>query len=135
MAKKVLRLMSWNGEGCYQLWGRKDGLQDEIAAALELIAEMRPAWEVVRPTPLGDKKLSPIWERLDRRGCANEFKFGFANKEQLLQWFTVEELEIFEMAGIYPYEVTAKTVVRGEHQAIFRSPIKEERLPLEALLD
>lgn len=134
MAKKVLRLMSWNGEGCYQRWGRKDGLQDEIAAALELIGEMRPAWEVDRPGPFFDEKLDPIWARLDRRGCADEFKFGFANKEQLLQWFTVEELEVFEMAGIHLYEVEAATVLKGEHQAIFRNPRKYERIPLEALL-
>lgn len=135
MAKKVLRLMSWNGEGCYQRWGRKDGLQDEIVAALELIEEMRPVWEVERPGPLGDEKLGPLWARLDRRGYTNEFKFGFANKEQLLQWFTVEELEVFEMAGIYLYEIEAATVLRGEHQAIFRNPKKHKRIPLEALLE
>ena len=134
MAKKVLRLMSWNGEGCYQRWGRKDGLQDEIVAALELIEEMRPARTVKRPGPFFDEKLSPLWTRLARRCRANEFKFGFANKEQLLQWFTVEELEVLEMAGIHLYEVEAATVLKGEHQAIFRNPQKYERIPLEALL-
>ena len=134
MAKKVLRLMSWNGEGCYQRWGRKDGLQDEIVAALELIEEMRPAWTVKRPGPFFDEKLSLLWTRLDWRGCAKKFKFGFANKEQLLQWFTVEELEVLEMAGIHLYEVEAATVLKGEHQAIFRNPQKYERIPLEALL-
>jgi hypothetical protein len=127
--------MSWSGDGCYQRWGRSDGLEREIAAALELIEEMRPVWAVDRPAPFADNKLARIWGRLERRGYAEAFKFGFANKEQLLQWFTVEELEVFEMAGIHLYEVEAATVLRGEHQAIFRNPQKYERIPLEALLE
>ena len=76
-----------------------------------------------------------MWDRLDDAGLTQHFKFGFKDKEQLLQWFELGELEVLEMAGIYLYEVTAETVVNGECQIIFRFPIKEERLPLEALLE
>ena len=134
MAKKVLRLMSERGDGCYQLWGRTDGLADEVRAALALMHECFGENTQIRPAPWGDSRLSELWDRLSLSGISEKFKFGFADKKQLLDWFSLEELEIFEMAGIYLYEVTAETVVRGSHQAIFRSPLQSTRLPLEALL-
>ncbi len=135
MAKKVLRLMSESGEGCYQLWGRTDGLADEVRAALDLADECFRKSSQLRPPPWGDENLHDLWDRLSLAGIAEKFKFGFADKEQLLNWFSLEELEIFEMAGIYLYEVTAETVIHGSHQAIFRSPLWSDRLPLEALLE
>ena len=134
MPTKVLRLMSEKGDGCYQLWDRTDGLADEVRAALDLAHECFGGHTQMRPAPWGDENLSELWDRLSMAGIAEKFKFGFADKEQLLNWFSLEELEIFEMAGIYLYEVTAETVIRGSHQAIFRSPLQSTRLPLEALL-
>ena len=127
--------MSEKGDGCYQLWGRTDGLGEEVKAALDLMHECFGESSQLRPAPWGDSILSKLWNRLSSSGISEKFKFGFADKKQLLDWFSLEELEIFEMAGIYLYEVTAETVVRGSHQAIFRSPLQSTRLPLETLLE
>jgi len=134
MPTKVLRLMSKGGRGCYHAHYNCE-IADDVSAAFDLISQFFPDKSDFRPAPWNDAELSEMWNRLDSAGLTQHFKFGFKDKEQLLQWFELGELEILEMAGIYLYEVTAETVVRGEHQAIFRSPIKEERLPLEALLE
>ena len=134
MPTKVLRLMSKDGHGCYQArW--KSELTDDASAAFDLMSQLFENKEHCRPGPWSDRKLAGMWDRLDDAGLTQHFKFGFKDKEQLLQWFELGELEVLEMAGIYLYEVTAETVVNGECQIIFRSPIKEERLPLEALLE
>ena len=126
--------MSKDGHGCYQArW--KSELADDASAAFDLMSQLFENKEHCRPSPWFDRKLAGMWNRLDSAGLTQHFKFGFKDKEQLLQWFELGELEILEMAGIYLYEVTAETVVNGECQIIFRFPIKEERLPLEALLE
>jgi len=96
-----------------RLEDRKTGLGIYHHNSLEDLCEGN-SWE--HPGPKYDERMRPDWLQLEREGKHRDYRFGFLNAGQMLQWFSKVHL-MPEDVACYIYQV--QNLVVGDRQIAF----------------
>jgi len=120
---KIYRF-EYQSQGIYQARGVNQYI-DQIMENFDLIRSPNT------PSPMNDKGMTPHYNKIGN----NNFLFGFASFEQLLNWFpigAVEELLDIGGATLRIIEIPSYSVFQGEKQCLFSKYAFEDNIDIKS---